>query len=179
VLNIGTGILIVALPVLILDHLGGSAAQVGVMWGLQGAGGVVSALLFGRINSEGRERPVIAAVTVVAAAGTALLLVATNIWVVYAASLILGLSMGPVDVAIFSLRQRATEVAWFGRAMAVSMSLNYAGNPIGSALTGPLLHFGMSFALVVSVLFTFAAAGVAMITIPHRSRPSVEVAAPT
>lgn len=177
VLNIGTGILIVALPVMILDHLQGSAAEVGVMWGLQGAGGVVSALLFGRIDSEGRERPVIAAVTVVAAAGTALLLVATNLWIVYAASLILGLSMGPVDVAIFSLRQRATEVAWFGRAMAVSMSLNYSGNPIGSALTGPLLHFGLSFALLVSVLVTFAAAGVALITIPHGSRPSAQVAA--
>jgi MFS family permease len=179
VLNIGTGILIVALPVLILDHLHGGAPEVGVMWGLQGAGGVVSALLFGRLDSEGRERAVIAGVTVVAAAATALFLVATNLWIVYAASLVMGLSMGPVDVALFSLRQRATEVAWFGRAMAVSMALNYAGNPIGSALTGPLLHFGLGFALLISVLFTFAAAGLALITIPRGSRRAVKAAAPT
>jgi MFS family permease len=175
VLNLGSGILIVGLPVLILDHLHGSAAEVGVMWGLQGGGGVVSALLFGRIDSEGRERSVIAGGIAVAAAGTALLLVATNLWAVYLASLILGLSMGPIDVAMFSLRQRATAMAWFGRAMAVSMSLNYAGNPIGSALTGPLLHFGLSFALIVSVLFTFAAAGLALITIPRGARPAAEV----
>jgi MFS family permease len=175
VLNLGSGILIVGLPVLILDHLHGNAAEVGVMWGLQGGGGVVSALLFGRIDSEGRERSVIAGGIAVAAAGTALLLVATNLWAVYLASLILGLSMGPIDVAMFSLRQRATAMAWFGRAMAVSMSLNYAGNPIGSALTGPLLHFGLGFALIVSVLFTFAAAGLALITIPRGARPAAEV----
>jgi MFS family permease len=179
ILNIGTGILIVALPVLILDHLHGSAAEVGAMWALQGAGGVISALLFGRLNSEGREREVIAAVTVVAAAGTAMLLMAGNIWIVYAASLVIGLSMGPVDVALFSLRQRATEVAWFGRAMAVSMSLNYSGNPIGSALTGPLLHFGLNFTLLVSVLFVLASAGVAMITIPRGVRPEAKLTART
>jgi MFS family permease len=175
VLNLGSGILIVGLPVLILDHLHGGAAEVGVMWGLQGGGGVVSALLFGRIDSEGRERSVIAGGIAVAAAGTALLLVATNLWAVYLASLVLGLSMGPIDVAMFSLRQRATAMAWFGRAMAVSMSLNYAGSPIGSALTGPLLHFGLGFALIVSVLFTFAAAGLALITIPRGARPAAEV----
>src|SRR5258708_11524023 len=38
ILNIGTGILIVAIPVLILDHLHGTAAQVGWMWALQGIG---------------------------------------------------------------------------------------------------------------------------------------------
>jgi hypothetical protein len=63
--------------------------------------------------------------------------------------------------------------------MAVSMALNYAGNPIGSALTGPLLHFGLGFALLISVLFTFAAAGLALITIPRGSRRSVKAAAPT
>ncbi|HXA41320.1 MAG TPA: MFS transporter [Candidatus Solibacter sp.] len=170
VLNIGAGILIVAIPVLILDHLHGGAAQVGWMWALQGVGGVVSALLFGRIDSEGHERHVIAGLTVVAGAAIAILLVATDIRVVYLASLVIGLSMGPVEVANFSLRQRATEVAWFGRAMAVSMSLNFSGNPIGSAITGPLLHFGLGFALTVSAGVTFVAAGVALVAIPRRPR---------
>ena len=176
VLNIGTGILIVAIPVLILDHLHGSAAQVGWMWALQGVGGVISALAFGRVNSEGRERLVIAGVTVVTAAAVAALLLATDIRLVYLASLVMGLSLGPVDVTIFSLRQRATEIAWFGRAMAVSMSLNFAGSPIGSAITGPLLHFGLNFALLVSATFTFVAAGVALLTIPRRPRGAVRTA---
>src|SRR5258708_37939261 len=174
VLNIGAGILIVASPVLILDHLHGSAAQVGWMWALQGVGGVVSALAFGRIDSEGHERQVIAGLTVVAAAAIAVLLFATDIRVVYLASLVIGLSMGPVDVANFSLRQRATEVAWFGRAIAVSMSLNFSGSPIGSAITGPLLHFGLGFALAVSAGVTFVAAGVALLTVP--GRPSGAIA---
>jgi MFS family permease len=168
VLNVGAGILIVTLPVLVLDHFHGGAAQVGLILAAQGAGGVVSALLFGRLDSEGRERPVMAVTAAVAAAATALLLVAGNLLVVGLAALIIGLATGPLDVAIFSLRQRATEVAWFGRAMAVSMSLNFSGSPVGSALTGPLLHFGINFALVVSVICTMAAAAVALVAIPRR-----------
>jgi hypothetical protein len=49
----------------------------------------------------------------------------------------------------------------------VSMSLNFSGSPVGSALTGPLLHFGLSFALLVSVLFTLAAAAMALVAIPR------------
>jgi MFS family permease len=177
VLNLGGGIIIVVLPVLILDHLHGNATQVGIAWALQGAGGVVSALLFGRVNSEGRERYVFAVACVVMAAATAILLVADTLTVVYAASLLVGLAVGPLDVAIFSLRQRATEVAWFGRAMAVSMSLNFAGNPIGSAMSGPLLHFGLDFALLVSVFLTVAAAGVALVTIPRYARATAAVSA--
>jgi MFS family permease len=167
VLNLGGGIIIVVLPVLILDHLHGDGTEVGIAWALQGAGGVVSALLFGRVNSEGRERYVFAVCSMLMAAATAVLLVADTLAVVYISSLLVGLAVGPLDVAIFSLRQRATEVAWFGRAMAVSMSLNFAGNPIGSAISGPLLHFGLAFALLVSVALTVAAAAVAMVSIPR------------
>jgi hypothetical protein len=52
--------------------------------------------------------------------------------------------------------------------MAVSMSLNFSGSPVGSALTGPLVHFGLSFALSVSVLLTLAAVAVALVAIPRR-----------
>src|ERR1700716_2348320 len=104
VLNLGGGIIIVVLPVLILDHLHGNATQVGIAWALQGAGGVVSALLFGRVNSEGRERYVFAVACVVMAAATAILLVADTLAVVYAASLLVGLAVGPLDVGLFSLR---------------------------------------------------------------------------
>ena len=139
---------------------------------------MVSALLFGRLNSEGRERIVVAISSLVMAGATALLLLADNLAIVYIASLLVGLAVGPVDVAIFSLRQRATEVAWFGRAMAVSMSLNFAGNPIGSAISGPLLHFGLDFALFVSVVLTVASAGVALVTIPRPTPKTIAAPAP-
>ena len=40
----------------------------------------------------------------------------------------------PLTVAMFSLRQRATDPKWYGRAFAVSMNLNFSGFPIGSAI---------------------------------------------
>ena len=36
-------------------------------------------------------------------------------------------SNGPFDISLFTLRQRRTDPAWFGRAFAVSMSLNFVG----------------------------------------------------
>src|SRR2546428_11730433 len=61
-----------------------------------------------------------------------------------------GLANAPLDVGIFSLRQRRTVPAWFGRAFAVSMGLNWGGTPIGSALSGPLIHVGLTVAFVVA-----------------------------
>jgi hypothetical protein len=40
---------------------------------------------------------------------------------------------------MFSMRQRRTYPAWYGRALAVSMGLNGAGQPIGSAISSPLI----------------------------------------
>jgi hypothetical protein len=51
---------------------------------------------------------------------------------------------------MFSLRQRATEPRWFGRAFAVSMNLNFSGFPIGSAIAGQLITH--------SILITFLVA---------------------
>jgi hypothetical protein len=50
-----------------------------------------------------------------------------------------------------------------GRAIAVSMSLNFVGYPIGSALSGPLVASSLSTALVASVVLTAAAAAVSVV----------------
>ena len=50
-----------------------------------------------------------------------------------------GLLNGPMDVAMFTLRQRQTDPAWMGRAFAVSMSLNFLGYPVGAAIGGVLV----------------------------------------
>ena len=47
---------------------------------------------------------------------------------------LMGLVSGPMDVAMFTVRQRRTDPAWMGRAFAISMSLNFSGYPIGSAI---------------------------------------------
>ena len=69
---------------------------------------------------------------------------------------LVGFLAGPIDVGVLTLRQRRTEPAWFGRGMAVSISLNLSGAPIGSALGGMLLAW-----LAWSVPAAFAVAAVA------------------
>jgi predicted MFS family arabinose efflux permease len=63
---------------------------------------------------------------------------------------VIGLANGPLTVAMFSLRQRATEPAWFGRAFAVSMNLNFAGSPIGALIAGALLTRSVALTLLVA-----------------------------
>ena len=56
-----------------------------------------------------------------------------------AAGLVLaGLLAGPIDVALLTLRQRRTDPARLGRVLAVAMSLNTSGFPVGTAPGGML-----------------------------------------
>ena len=76
------------------------------------------------------------------------------------------LATGPFDVSMFSMRQRRTDPAWYGRAFAVSMGLNWAGQPIGSAISGPLIHTGLTVAFLVAAAFMLLAAGLVRWVIP-------------
>jgi MFS family permease len=165
-LNLGFGILLVALPVLVLQQLHGSPALVGGLWAVYGLASVLSALIAGRISSEGRERLVMIVGDVVSALAIALLAFAGNAWLVATALLIAGLANGPFDVSMFSMRQRRTDPAWYGRAFAVSMGLNWAGQPIGSALSGPLIHLGLTLAFLVAAALTLLAAALVWWVIP-------------
>jgi hypothetical protein len=83
---------------------------------------------------------------------------------------LVGLASSIMDVALFSLRQRVTDPAWFGRAFAVSMHLNYSGIPVGSALSGPLLAISTPFALAIAVGFALVAAGLTYVMVPSTER---------
>ncbi len=147
--NLAMGIVIVAVPVLVVQRLGGDGAQVGQLWALMGISGVTAGLVMGRIGTKGRERVILASTFVGIAAGVSILAGASSLPVVAVGMVVIGLSSAPMDVALFSLRQRRTDPAWFGRAFAVSMHLNYAGIPVGSAIAGPLVavSFGLAFGL--------------------------------
>jgi len=86
--------------------------------------------------------------------------------VVAVAVAILGLATGPFDIGLFTLRQRRTDPAWFGRAFAVSMSLNSVGSPIGSGLAGPLIAFSLNAALWTAVAVGLVSALFALLLIP-------------
>jgi MFS family permease len=165
-MNLGLGVLLVALPVMVLQRLHGDPALVGGLWAVFGLASVPTALLSGRFDSEGRERVVMAVSDVVAGLAIAVLAFAANAWMAAAAMLVVGLATGPFDVSMFSMRQRRTDPAWYGRAFAVSMGLNWAGQPIGSAISGPLIHIGLATTFVVSASFMLLAAGLVWWVIP-------------
>jgi MFS family permease len=177
VAGLGSGLLIVALPVLVLGRLHANAAVVGALWAVSAGSGGVSALLAGRLGSEDRERGMLTAGLVVSAAALLLLAVAPDIAVALLAMLLWGSAGGWMDIGLFSIRQRRTHPAWFGRAFAVSMSLNYSGVPVGSALAGPLLAPGMVVCLGVAAAVTMVAAVILPLTIPGRATAE-EVASP-
>lgn len=168
VYNVGNGLLAIAIPVLVLGRLHSGPSAVGLLWGAMGGAGLASALVAGRFSSQGRERWLMAGPILVAAVATALIPLANNIWVVAAAIVLLGLATGPFDIGLFTLRQRRTDPAWFGRAFAVSMSLNSVGNPIGSALAGPLVAVSLNVAIWAAVAATLASLLIVLVAIPGR-----------
>lgn len=169
--NVGNGLLVIAVPVLVLGRLHSGPSTVGIMWGLSGGAGLVSALIAGRFSSAGRERQMIVVAILIGAAATALLPLAGSLLVVGVAIVTLGLSTGPFDIGLFTLRQRRTDPAWFGRAFAVSMSLNSVGNPIGSALAGPLIAWSLTGALWVAVALAAISVLFPILLIPGRDEP--------
>jgi predicted MFS family arabinose efflux permease len=170
VFNVGNGLLAIAVPVLVLGRLHSGPSTVGLLWGVMGGAGLASALVAGRFSSQGRERWLMAGPILVAAVATALLPLANSIWIVAAGIILLGFSTGPFDVGLFTLRQRRTDPAWFGRAFAVSMSLNSIGNPIGSALAGPLIATSLNVALWAAVAATLASLVIVLVVIPPRDQ---------
>jgi predicted MFS family arabinose efflux permease len=97
-----------------------------------------------------------------------LLAFATSLPAVFAIAVVEGVAGSVINVGIFAIRQRRTDPAWFGRAFAVSMSLNFAGVPIGSALSGPLLEHSIALPLLLGAAINVVAVAAALTLIPAR-----------
>jgi MFS family permease len=173
--NVAYGIFTIALPVLVLDRLHEPPLAVGVAYAVSGLVGVVAGLLVGRMRTRDRERQMMVAANALTLLALLLLPEAGSIAVVLLASAVLGLAAGPFDIAMFTLRQRRTAPAWYGRAFAVSMSLNYAGMPIGSAIAGPLIGWSLGGALWAAVALTAVTTILPMIAIPAQEPRQVAV----
>ena len=171
--NLGFGVLPVGIPVLVLRHLHGSAATVGQVFAVFGLAGLVTGLLIGRVNTEGRERLLIAGCIAIQTVTLALLAFANSLPVVFVLGGIAGGAESIVNVGLFALRQRRTDPAWFGRAFAVSMSFNFAGVPIGSAISGPLLEHSLVLPLLLGAGISVVSVVAALVLIPARA--SVQV----
>jgi len=115
-----------------------------------GGGGFLAGLLTGRFGTENREKHLLAISCVTTAAAFVLLAFDRHEVVLVALIAVIGIANGPLTVAMFSLRQRATDPLWFGRAFAVSMNLNFVGSPIGAAIAGALLTHSIPLTLLVA-----------------------------
>ena len=166
--NLGFGVLPVGIPVLVLRHLHGSATTVGQVFAVFGLAGLVTGLLIGRVNTEGRERLLIAGCIAIQAPALALLAFANGLPTVFVVAAIAGSAEAIVNVGLFALRQRRTDPALFGRAFAVSMALNISGVPIGSAISGPLLEHSIALPLLLGAAISVVAVVAAFVLIPTR-----------
>jgi MFS family permease len=164
--NVGGGIAVIALPLIILNRLGLGEATIGILYAMQGIFGLVSGLLAGRMDTRGRERSLIAWPMFGYVIGTALLLPDAGLLPVAVALAFMGLISGPLDVAMFTVRQRRTDPAWMGRAFAVSMNLNFAGFPIGSAIGGFLAAGSIELAIGVAIGLSLVGAILSAVLIP-------------
>ena len=171
--NLAWGILGIAIPVLVLDRLQSSPAAVGFLWGVMGVAGLLAALMIGRTSTRGRERQMMSGAILICAVAIALLPFANALLIVGVAMFVIGVAHGPLDVALFTLRQRRTDPAWFGRAFAVSMSVNFIGSPIGSAVAGPLIGWSLNVALWVAVVIALVASVFPLLLVPAREDAAV------
>jgi MFS family permease len=164
------GIMLVVVPVFVARVFGaGGQADTftGLVWTADGIAACAGSLIAGHLRSAGRERHFI---------GIGVLLVALAIWPVaaslglagvFAGMALAGFFGGFVDVGTLTLRQRVTDPAWFGRTLAVSMSLNMCGLPIGSAVGGALAAWSLDAAFAVAAAVAVLAAVVTYALIPE------------
>jgi MFS family permease len=165
--NLGPGVLVVALPELAAQRLQAGPEVIGALFAVLGLAGVASGVVSGSASTVGRERTMLAAAIGTSALGLAVLAGADTLAQALAGMVIIGLSTGPLDVSLFSLRQRCTDVTVQGRAFAVSMSLNYLGLPLGSAIAGPLVQWSAAGALALAAATTVLAAGLSLLLVPR------------
>jgi MFS family permease len=169
--NLANGMLYIGLPVLVLLRFRQGPATVGVLFAVMGLAGLVTTTLFGRIQTEGRERQMLAWPQVVLGLPILAIALAPNLLVVAVALAIMGLLIGPIDIALFTIRQRRTDPAWLGRAFAISMSLNFSGVPIGSALAGPLVGWSLDATFYLAAALTTVAGFMPLLLIPQEAAP--------
>lgn len=161
------GALVVVVPVIAADRFaaGTSSAVAGCVWAAMGIAGGAAALLAGHLRTAGRERPVMAAGMIVTALGVWPVAAVFGFGGLAVGLLLVGAASGPIDVALLTLRQRRTDPRQLGRVLSISLGLNMAGFPLGSAIAGMLITSSLSATFLLAGLAS-AIAAVATAAIP-------------
>jgi MFS family permease len=179
-LNIAGGVSTIAIPLLVLRQLGYSELAVGLAFAVSGITGMVSSALFGRLDTRGREWRLLVAPMALTAPAIALLLPVAaasplgidpvlGLVLILASQAGFGLLNGPLDIALFTVRQRRTDPAIMGRAFAVSMAANFVGYPVGSAIAGVLAATSLVAPIWLGIVACISATVFAAVLIPQRA----------
>jgi predicted MFS family arabinose efflux permease len=170
--QVSMGVLIVVVPIALSRELGAQGVAetaTGGLFALAGLAGGLGALATGYLRTANRERHVIGLGALVTALAIFPLGASWGIAGLATAVVVVGFCAGPVDVGLLSLRQRRTEPGWLGRVLAVSMSLNLSGLPLGSALAGILVTYSATTALAVAALASLMAALAVYALVPEEN----------
>jgi MFS family permease len=180
-LTFAGGIVSILVPLIMLDGLGGTELAVGIAFALSGVTGLLSVIVFGRRDTRGKEWRLVVIGLSIQVPATALLWLADGTlgpvvplvgYAAISASLLLtGLLEGPLDIGMFTMRQRRTDPAWFGRAFAISMAINAIGFPIGAAVAGSLAETSVGLAVGVGVVAAALATLFAAVLVPRVDDP--------
>ncbi len=175
-LNIVGGTTTIVIPLIVIDRLGFNPAVVGLVFAVSGIAGMVSALAFGRIDSRGVEWRLLVWPLLVFAPAVLLLVPpavidgmdpALGLLLLGGWSIIGGVATGPMDIGLFTIRQRRTDPAWMGRAFAVSMALNFVGFPIGAAIAGVLATQSVGLAMIPAIVAVVLSVVLAATMVPR------------
>jgi MFS family permease len=165
-----TGAALIAVTVLVLTGLHGGELLVGWLWVVQGLAVAASGTVAGRLIAPGRERTAVVGGLAGMAAGYGLVAAAPSPVVAVAGVALVGLASGAFSVGVLTLRQRRIDPARYGSAIAVSMTLNSVGTPIGAAAAGFALAWlgGAGTTAAAGALLLAAAALAAVAARPER-----------
>ena len=180
--NLAHGMTSIVIPLIVIGRFGLSEAVVGLVFAASGISGVTSAFAFGRMSTRGKEWSLLVWPMVALVPTVALLLVAAGqasvplgLALLVIEMLLVGFLIGPMDIALFTVRQRRTDPAWMGRAFAVSMAFNYLGMPVGAALAGLLADRSIETAILVLGVGGSIVAAIAAAALIPRHEPAVAV----
>ena len=173
--NIAGGVTTIVVPLLVIQRLHASEATVGLVFAVSGLTGMASAFLFGRVDTRGREWPMLVVPMALFAPAFSLFLLAAGatdaaigLAVIAVALGLYGFLNGPMDIAMFTIRQRRTEQAWMGRAFAVSMAFNFIGYPVGAALGGIVAARSIESAVVLGIAAALVGTALAATMVPRQ-----------
>ncbi len=147
-------------PVFVANHYDTAVGSsiTGFLWAAMGIAGGIGALLAGHLRTTGRERHIMAIGMVITALAAWPVAAEFGFGGLAIGLMLAGVMSGPIDVAMLTLRQRRTDPQQLGRVMSISMSLNLAGFPLGSAIAGMVITSSLSATFVLAGIASVVAA---------------------